>query len=338
MAAKETKITGVDKAAILLMNIGEELATEVMKHLTTQEIHQVSGSMVRKEGISLQTGRQVVAEFIDDIESGEFAVQGLEYAKSVISKALGPEKAHFIIDQLTREMGGGAGLDSLKWMDPEVVANMIKSEHPQIIALILTFLEPERASQVLINLPEERVRGEVMMRVSRLKSIPISAVQDLELLLSDQMMSVDSGQGSSIEGVKVAAEIMNQVESTYEAPIMEHIESKTPELAQKIQEMMFVFADLMSIDDRGMQMIIKEVNTDMLTTALKGADEEMMDKFFSNMSERAAEMLAEDLEAKGPVRLSDVEKAQQEIIKVARRLEQEGKVMRAGKGGSDILV
>ncbi|MBI1911762.1 MAG: flagellar motor switch protein FliG [Deltaproteobacteria bacterium] len=330
------KITGIDKAAILLMNIGEELASEVCKFMSPAEMHLLGGTIVRKESVPLSVGKQVVGEFVENMKNGELMVEGIEFARNVITKTLGPERAQQIIDQITREMGGKGGIDSLKWMDPAIIANIVKSEHPQIIALILVHLDPERAAQVLMSLPEERVRGEVMLRVATLKRIPQAAVKDLELLLSDQMISAENGQGSTVEGVKAAAEILNQIESKLEGDIMDVIERASPDLAIKIQEKMFVFSDLMGIDDKGLQLIIKELSGDVLGFALKGAEEGIREKFLKNMSERASEMLREDMETKGPVKLSDVEKAQQEIIKIARRLEQEGKLVRSGKG--DVLI
>ena len=333
---RELKLTGSEKAAILLINIGEDLASDVLKFMTPAEMQLLGGMMVRKESVSLQVGRQVVGEFIDSIDKGDVFVEGLEFARTVMVKTLGPEKAQFLLDQITREMGGG-GIESLKWMDPAIVANIIKSEHPQIIAIILAHLEPDRAAQVLLHMPEERVRGEIMLRVANLKRIPQAAVKDLEMLISEQMLSAESGQGSSVEGVKLAAEIMNQIDTKSEGEIMDVIEKASPDLAVRIQEKMFVFSDLMAVDDRSMQFIVKELSGDILGLALKGSDEQIRDKFLKNMSERAAEMMIEDMDAKGPVKLSDVEKAQQEIIKIARRLEQEGKLVRSGRGG-DVLV
>lgn len=330
--SKELKMRGVEKAAILLMNIGEELASEVFKHMSTAEMQLLGGSIVRKDTVSAGTGRKVVDEFVQMIDKGEIAVEGLAFAKNLIIKSLGPEKAKSILDKITRDMETG-GIESLKWLDPAIVANIIKSEHPQIIALILTHLEPERAAQVLLHIPEERQRGEIMLRVANLKRIPKAAVKDLELLLSETMLSEDSGEGSAVEGIKVAAEILNQVETNAEGVIMEMLESSSPDLAAKVQDKMFVFADLLTIDSRGIQSLIKDLSTELLSMALKGSDEGIKDKFLGNMSERGAEMLAEDIEAKGPVKLSDVERAQQEIIKIARRLEQEGKLVRAGRGG-----
>jgi flagellar motor switch protein FliG len=333
---RELKLTGSEKAAILLMNIGEDLASDVLKFMTPAEMQLLGGMMVRKESVSLQVGRQVVGEFIESIDNGNVFVEGLEFAKNVMVRTLGPEKAQFILDQITRDMGGG-GIESLKWMDPAIVANIIKSEHPQIIAIILAHLEPDRAAQVLLHMPEERVRGEIMLRVANLKRIPQAAVKDLEMLISEQMLSAETGQGSSVEGVKLAAEIMNQIDTKSEGEIMDVIEKASPDLAVRIQEKMFVFSDLMGVDDRSMQLIVKELSGEVLGIALKGSEEQIKDKFLKNMSERAAEMLREDMDAKGPVKLSDVEKSQQEIIKIARRLEQEGKLVRSGRGG-DVLV
>lgn len=332
----QSKLTGLEKAAILLMNLGDELASEVMRHLTPAEMKLIGGTIVRKESVSIQSGRQILREFSDRMDKGDVAVEGLAFAKSVLMKSLGVEKAQFIIDQITRDLGGGGGIESLKWMDPAIIANIIKSEHPQIIALILTHLDPEKAAQALLHM-EEKLRGEIMLRVANLKRVPQAALKDLELLISEQMLNADSAQGSSVEGIKVAAEILNQIESKVEGDIMDVIEKASPDLAVKIQEKMFVFTDLMVIDPRGMQMIIKELSTDLLSIALKGSDDAMKDQFFKNMSERGAEMLKEDIESKGPVKLSDVEKAQQEITKIARRLEQEGKLVRAGRGG-DVIV
>ena len=334
--AKEPRLTGPEKAAVLLMNIGEELASEVFKFMTPSEMQLLGGMMVRKESISLQMGRHVVGEFIEMLDKGDLFVEGLEFARNVMVRSLGPDKAQYILDQITREMGGG-GIESLKWMDPAIVANIVKDEHPQIVALILAHLDADRASMVLLNLQDERQRGEVMLRVANLKRIPQAAVRELESLISEQMLSAESNQGASVEGIKLAAEILNQIDSNSESDIIDLIEKASPDLAMRIQEKMFVFADLMGVDARGLQLIIKELSADVLGLALKGSDESIQDKFLKNMSERASEMLREDMEAKGPVKLSEVERAQQEIIKIARRLEQEGKLVRSGRGG-DVLV
>ncbi len=331
----EGKFSGIDKAAIFLMNIGEELASEVMKYLNPSEVQLLTGTIVKKESIPFEVRKEIAEEFMKDAEKGDMVVEGIDFAKKVITKALGPEKANPILEQISRDMNGG-GIESLKWMDPAMVANLIKEEHPQIIALVLTQIGPEKASQILLFLPE-RLRGEVMLRVATIGRVPHDAIRQLEEVIKRQTSTAGGIQGNVVEGVKIAAEILNQVDSKAESAIMEVIEKESPDLAGKIQDKMFVFADLLEVDDRGIQLLLKELDTETLSIALKGADDSMKDKFFKNMSERAAEMLKDDIEARGPVRLSDVEKAQQSIIRVARRLEQEGKLVRAGKGG-DVVV
>lgn len=329
----EGRLTGAEKAAVLLMYVGEDLASEVFKHLNPAEMQKIAGTIVKKDYLSMKTGKEVLNEFLRSSANGEIAVEGMEFAKSVITRALGAEKAQYLLDHLNSELGGGTGIESLKWLEPTVLANIVKNEHPQISAIILAHLTPERASQVLLSIPDDRVKGEIMLRVANLQKIPQAAVKDLEALLADQMFSSETNQGSTVEGIKIAAEILNSIDQNIEAGVMENIAKISPDTATRIQEKMFVFTDLLTVDDRGMQMIIKELNTEVLSVALKAAEAELKERFFKNMSERAAEMLKEDIESKGPVKLSEVERSQQEIIKVARKLEQEGKVARAGKSG-----
>lgn len=331
------KFSGSEKAAIFLMNLGEELASNVARHLSVQEMQSIGTVIAGRDSVSQQDGNFVVGEFVTQMGSAGMSVEGLSFAKNFMTRAIGAEKAQGILEQITMEMGGG-GMETIRWMDPAVVANTVKGEHPQIIALLLIHMPPERAAQVLLNLADERTRGEVMLRVATLTKIPEAAVKDIEVMLNKQRLGAKGGAGDAVEGVKVAAEILNQVESKYEEGIMGIIEKASPDLANSIQEKMFVFTDLLTLDDKGMQLIIKELTTELLTVALKGVDEEIATKFYDNMSERAAEMLQEDMEAKGPVRLSDVEKAQQEIVTVARRLEKEGQVVREGTGGDELVV
>jgi len=319
---------------VLLINVGENLASEVMKFLSHREVKEVSENIARMDSVSPDVGRDVMKEFIDNAEKSGLAVQGLEFARSVIEKALGPERAKRVLEQIAKETEGD-GIKALSYMDPAMVASMVREEHPQIIALILTLIPPERASLVLKELPE-LLRGDVMQRVAVIESIPQAAVKEIESVIRDQVLESGDIQGDMVEGVKVAAEILNQVDSATETSVIEFIEKSSSDLASKIQEKMFVFTDLLEMEDRAMQAILKEVETDSLSIALKGADETLREKFFKNMSERAAEMLKEDIETRGPVRVSDVETAQIAVVSVARRLEQEGKIMRAGKQGDVI--
>ncbi len=329
-----SNIKGTEKAAVLLINVGENLASEVMKFLSHREVKEISENIARMDSIPPEVGREVVNEFLATSTKSGLAVQGLEFARSVIEKALGPEKARRVLEQIAKETEGD-GIKALAYMEPSVVANMVRAEHPQIIALILTLMPPERASLVLRELPE-LLKGDVMQRVAVIESIPQAAVNEIEAVIREQVVESEDSQGDMVEGIKVAAEILNQVDSATETSVFEFIEKSSSDLAAKIQEKMFVFTDLLEMEDRAMQAILKEVETESLSIALKGADEALREKFFKNMSERAAEMLKEDIETRGPVRVSDVEAAQIAVVSVARRLEQEGKIMRAGKQGDVI--
>ena len=331
----EGRFSGTEKAAVLLINVGEELASEMLKHLSPREVQIISENLARMESVPATAGRDVVREFFEVMDRTDIAVKGMDFVKKTILKALGPDKGKKIIEHIAKEMGGD-GINAISYMEPSVIANIIKGEHPQIIALMLTLIDPDRASEVLNCLPE-RLRGDVIQRVATTSHIPQAAVQEIEEVMKEQMIDALSPQGNTVEGVKVAAEILNHTESSVESVVMEFIEKNNPELAAMIQEKMFVFTDILSIDDRGMQQLLKELDNETLALALKGADEEMRSKFFRNMSERAAEMLKEDIETRGPVKVSDVEKAQIEIVKVAKRLEDEGTIVIGGKKGDVIM-
>jgi len=319
---------------VLLINVGENLASEVMQFLNHREAQEVSESIARMDSIPSDMGKEVAKEFLTNSETSGLAVQGLEFARSVIERTFSPEKAKRVLDQIAKESEGD-GIKALAYMDPKVVANMVRGEHPQIIALILALMPPERASLVLKLLPEI-LMGDVMQRVAVIDTIPQAAVKEIEAVIREQVLDSEDSAGDVVEGVKVAAEILNQMESATETSIIEFIDKSSSDLATKIQEKMFVFTDLLEMEDRAMQAILKEVDTENLSIALKGADEILGEKFFKNMSERAATMLKEDIESRGPVRVSDVETAQIAVVSVARRLEQEGKIMRAGKQGDVI--
>jgi len=319
---------------VLLINVGENLASEVMQFLNHREAQEVSENIARMDSIPSEVGREVVKEFMANSETSGLAVQGLEFARNVIERTFSPEKAKRVLDQIAKESEGD-GIKALAYMDPKVVANMVRGEHPQIIALILALMPPERASLVLKLLPEI-LMGDVMQRVAVIDTIPQAAVKEIEAVIREQVLDSEDSAGDVVEGVKVAAEILNQMESATETSIIEYIDKSSSDLATKIQEKMFVFTDLLEMEDRAMQAILKEVDTENLSIALKGADEILGEKFFKNMSERAATMLKEDIESRGPVRVSDVETAQIAVVSVARRLEQEGTIMRAGKQGDVI--
>lgn len=328
-------MNGVEKAAVILLSLGEDIASDVMKHMGPTEVQKIGSQMTKIEGLSQNELDVVAKEFEGEMRSS-VSSGGSEYVKNVIMKALGPDKANAIINRIV-EGGEGSGLEALKWMESKVVSDLIRNEHPQTIAVIVSYLEPEHASQVLLNLPV-KIRSDVVMRVATMESISPDALRELEGAIIQRISGSVGMHTKTIGGIKIAAEILNQMDTSTENAIIGEIEKSNTDLAAKIQGQMFVFADLINIDDRAIQTVLKEISNDIVAMALRVADDTLKDKFFKNMSERAADMLKEDMETRGPVKLSDVEKAQQEIVRITRKLEQEGKIVIGGKGGEEQLV
>ena len=328
--------TGVDDSAILLMSLGEDEAAEVFKLLPPKEAQKVGAAMAKLKNVPREKIDDVLTRF-----SGEASKQtpiGLnsdEYIRGVLNKALGSEKAKFLLDRILTG-DDASGIESLKWMDANTVAEMIKNEHPQIIASILVHLERDHAAAILNQL-QDRVRGDVILRIATLDGIHPSAMRELNDVISKALAGSDQIKKSAMGGVRTAAEILNFVGGTSETVIMEAVQSIDGDLAQGILDEMFVFDNLLDVDDKGIQALLKEVQSDALIIALKGAPPELREKIFKNMSSRAAEMLREDLESKGPVRLSDVEAQQKEILKIARRLADEGQIVLGGKGDDSFV-
>ncbi len=328
--------TGVDDSAILLMSLGENEAAEVFKLLPPKEAQKVGAAMAKLKNVPREKIDDVLTRF-----SGEASKQtpiGLnsdEYIRGVLNKALGSEKAKFLLDRILQG-DDASGIESLKWMDANTVAEMIKNEHPQIIASILVHLERDHAAAILNQL-QDRVRGDVILRIATLDGIHPSAMRELNDVISKALAGSDQIKKSAMGGVRTAAEILNFVGGTSETVIMEAVQSIDGDLAQGILDEMFVFDNLLDVDDKGIQALLKEVQSDALIIALKGAPPELREKIFKNMSSRAAEMLREDLESKGPVRLSDVEAQQKEILKIARRLADEGQIVLGGKGDDSFV-
>lgn len=332
------KLTGRDKAAILLTTVGEEIASEVLRHLDVRDVRAISSHMSHLGSISSETAGQVIAEYHQSLSSeGGFITADEGYVRKILLKALGQEKANRIMETLTSSAGEDSGFETLKWLDAKTVANFLKIEHPQTIAIILAHLDPDQASEVLSLLPA-KLRGDVVLRVATLESIPPGVLKDLDEALQDELKSSGTVQSNIVGGIESVAEIMNRLEKSVESNVLSSLEATNPDLAEQIRQLMFVFDDLVNVDDRGIQMILKEVTSEELLFALKGASEPVRDQFFKNMSSRAATILKEDMEAKGPVKLSEVEKAQQNIVKAARRLEEEGKIVIGGKGGEEMVV
>lgn len=328
---------GVQKSAIFLMTLGENEAAEVLKHLEPKEVQRISAAMM---GLKNLNREQISVVFHDFIQTaGEKTTIGMDsndFIRNMLNKALGDDKAAGLLDRIMHN-SDTTGIESLKWMDPGAVAEMISNEHPQIIATILVHLEPDQAAGILKMLTE-RTRNDVLLRISTLDSVQPVALRALDDVLGKLMSGGGSGKKSLHGGVGAAAEILNYMGGTLEAEMMENVRSFDPELAQKIEDKMFVFENILEIDDRGIQLIIREIQSESLIIALKGSNEELREKIFKNMSQRAAEMMREDLESKGPVRLSDVEANQKEILKTVRRLSDEGQISLGGKGDEDAYV
>ncbi len=322
---------GIHNSAVLLMALGEEHAAEVLKLLTPKEVQKIGQSMADLKNIPRDKIDAVLQRFGAAAQSqSSLAVDSSEYIKSILTKALGDEKAGFLIDRILQR-SDTSGIEGLKWMDAATVAELIRNEHPQIIASILVHLERDHASAILACFAE-RLRADVIMRIATLDGIQPDALRELNDVLSRVLTSSDKIRKTKLGGVRTAAEILNFVGTSIENVIMEAVREQDPELAQGILDEMFVFDNLLEVDNKGIQTLLREVQSETLILALKGTSEEMRTKFFSNMSQRAAEMLREDLESKGPVRLSEVEGAQKEILKIVRRLSDEGQIVLGGKG------
>ncbi|MBK9238278.1 MAG: flagellar motor switch protein FliG [Rhodoferax sp.] len=327
---------GLENAAILMMSLGEEEASEVFKHLSPKEVQKLGEAIARTKAITRERVDEVVDKF-----SGIAAAQSLlvsdtgDYVRSVLKRALGDDKAALLIDRILQG-GDVSGIESLKWMDPLSVAELLRNEHPQIVAAILVHLDYDQAADVLKHLTE-RQRNEVMLRVATMEGIQPNALKDLNEVLFKVLAGGDKVRKSSLGGVKTAAEMINLMGTAIEGTVIESIRNHDPELAQKIMDKMFVFDDVMKLDDKAIQLVLKEVASDSLIVALKGAQPELKEKFLANMSSRAAETLREDLESRGPMRLSEVEAQQKEILKTVRRLADEGTII-IGGGADDAMV
>jgi flagellar motor switch protein FliG len=331
-----TSVSSVDRAAILLLSLGEQNAVEVLKLIGPKEVHKVSSAMAGLKQVSSEQADAVLNDFVDAVEKEtSYAVGSREYLRNVLVKALGEERAGSILERVL-SVEDSAGLEQLKWMDSRAIVDVVKLEHPQIIAVVLSYLDPEQGAEVLSHLPD-KLRADVLLRVAVLDRLQPSALQELNRVIEEQFLGSSAAKSSGLGGVKVAADILNLVDPSIEGVIMDQVSEYNSELAARIQDLMFVFDDLSGIGDRDIQTLLREVSTDTLVLALKGADEGVKEKIFRNMSKRAADMLRDDLEAKGPVRLSDVESAQKEILAVARRLNESGTISLGGKGGEEYV-
>jgi flagellar motor switch protein FliG len=327
---------GLQDAAIFLMSLGEEEAAEVFKHLSPKEVQRLGETIARMRAVSREKVDQVVLRFTSEAASQSLLVSDTDnYVRSVLKRALGDDKASLLIDRILQG-GDVSGIESLKWMDPLSVAELLRNEHPQILAAILVHLDQDQAAGILKHFTE-RMRNEVMLRIATLEGIQPTALKDLNEVLYQVLAGGDKIRKSSLGGVKTAAEIINLLGTSLETSVVDSIREQDPDLAQKIMDKMFTFEDLLKLDNKAIQTVLKEVSSDALVIALKGASTELKEKILSNMSSRAAEGLREDLETRGPVRLSEVETQQKDILKVVRRLSDEGQIVLGG-GGDDSFV
>lgn len=328
---KLPKLTRVDSAAILLMSLGEVEAAQILKHMGPKEVQRVGTAMATLKDITQDQVEGVMIDFLESV--GKQTGMGIgsdQFIKNMLTEALGQDKADSLIDRIL--VGGNTtGLDTLKWMDGRAVAELIRYEHPQIQAIVLSYLESDQAAEVL-GVLDEKVRLDVIMRVASLESIQPQALQELNDILEKQFSGNSSTKTSKIGGVKCAADIMNFIDTTIEADLMDSIKEVDADLGGEIEDLMFVFDNLKDVDDKGIQTLLREVSSDVLIIALKGADTELQEKIFKNMSKRAAELLRDDLEAKGPVKVSEVEASQKEILTIARRLSESGEIALGGSG------
>lgn len=330
------KMDGAEKSAIMMLALGADEAAEVMKFLGPREVQKLGAAMATMKGVPAGDLERVLIEFMAEASKNtDIGVDTDSYIRDVLTKALGDDKAAGLI---TRILGARdeSGIESLKWMDGQTVADLIRNEHPQIIATILVHLERDHACEVL-GFFTERLRNDVVLRIATLDGVQPSALRELNDVLTKLLTGNENVKKKPMGGVRTAAEILNFMSSEYEGSVMDHLRQYDEKMAQDIMDEMFVFDNIIDIDNRGIQTILREVQSDTLIIALKGTNEELREKFFRNMSQRAAEMMREDLEAKGPVRLSEVEGNQKEILAIVRRLADEGQIVLGGKGDDQFV-
>lgn len=330
-------ISGPKKAAIVMVALGTKASSEIFKNLDEMEVELLTTEIARMENVSPEVRDAVLEEFHTLAMAHQYISQGgVEYAREILEKALGSSKASEILDKVQQSIRT-TGFNLLENVDPKQLVNFIQKEHPQTIALLLAHMESQHAAPIISALPQE-LQVDVATRIATMESISPDTLNQVEDVLVDQVKALFGGDVSEIGGVKAVAELLNSVDRGAEKNILGNLERENPELATEIKNLMFVFEDVMLLDDRSMQRVLKEIDTKELSMALKGASEELQDKFFRNMSSRAAEMIKEDMEYMGPIRLKDVEEVQQRIVDVIRRLEEDGEVIITGRGGEEEII
>ena len=326
----DVPLSGVQRAAIVLLSLGEQQAAEVLKHMGAKDVQKLGVAMTSVGGVNRETVANVFDEFVDVLAQPSGLGAGADdYVRAVLTQALGEDRASSLIDRILHGRNT-SGLDTLKWMEPRAIAELVRNEHPQIIAIVLAHLDGDQAAEVLKCLPE-RVRVDVLLRLATLDGIPPHALSELNDVMARQFAGSQNIKSSSVGGVRVAANILNFMDSGQEEALLGAIGEVDSELSVRIRDLMFVFDNLAELDDRAMQAVLREVSSEQLALALRGAEARVRQKITGNMSQRAAEILLEDMEARGPVRLAEVETAQKEILAVVRRMAENGEITLAAK-------
>ncbi len=333
---RKEKLTGKQKAAIFLVTVGSEVSSEIFKYLREDEVEQLTFEIARLDKVEPEDKDQVLMEFQELMMAQQFISQGgIDYAREVLEKALGTQKAVDIINRLTSSLQVRP-FDFIKRSDPQHLLNFIQGEHPQTIALVLAYLDPQKSSEILKGLPHE-IQPEVIKRIAVMDRTSPDVLREVERVLERKLSTLTSEDYTSAGGVESVVEVLNLVDRSTEKSIIETLEEEDPELAEEIKKKMFVFEDIVLLDDRAIQKVLREVDTNELAKALKAVDTEVQDKIFRNMSKRAASLLKEDMEFMGPIRLRDVEESQQKIVNIIRKLEDAGEIVVA-RGGEDEMI
>ena len=337
MAGNAAEIPGAERAAILLLSLGEQEAAAIIRHMDAREVQRVSEAMAALKDVPRERTQAVMAGFIDSVEKRGAGGSGArDFVKRVLTTSLGRERAERVIERLSPDAETGAGMDQLKWMHPRQVADLLRVEHPQVVATVLAHLDPEQGGAIAGLLPEA-LRSDVLLRVATIDEVPQSALRELDGLVEQRAAEATAGPPRRLGGTRLAANIMNALSVDQKNSAITFIEEQDAELCQQIKDQMFVFENLLQVDDRGIQALLREVPSDVLATALRGADPEIQDKMFRNMSKRAAEILKDEMEVRGPVRLAEVEAAQKEMVGTAQRLAEDGAIVIGGSGGGDYV-
>jgi flagellar motor switch protein FliG len=333
-----SKLSGAQKAAVLMVTLGDDTAASIFKYLEEDEIQTISREIAITKHVQPEVAEEVMEEFHTMAQARSYISQGgIEYAKKLLIKSVGPEVARKIIDRLVKALESSAGFTSLERANPQQLSKFIQNEHPQTIALILAHLNASQAAELISSLPEA-LRSDVAMRMASLQEISPEVVRRISMILEQKLEALGSFATEAYGGVRAVAELFNRMDRNTGRAVLEKIETENPQLAASIRDLMFVFDDILLIDDTGIAEILKRADRKVLTVAMKGTSEELQNQFFRNMSTRAVELIKEEMEFMGPVKLKDVEKSQHEIVEIVRQLEEEGVISIGGGGGEDYVT